>query len=231
MKVKWDGDGIETRNPNTEWARITNTDESRTLQLGGWWFRDSHLRRYTFPRNAAVPPGESIKVHPGKGPNDADTFHWGLGETVFENASLDKKQMGDGGYLFDSKGNLRAAVQYPCRVTCPEPLAGKIDVQGRPKGTESVVIKNISNETIRLWEYEIESRPWFYEFDRDAVLEPNQEFVLWIGGVQGEAGPRNRGWNFSKTLLADKKDVVTLRNPLGAPVKCDAWGGLACPNI
>ena len=42
-------------------------------------------------------------------------------------------------------------------------------------------MKNISNDLVALWEYEIESRPWFYEFDRDAVLEPGQEFTLWIG--------------------------------------------------
>ena len=231
MKVKWDGAGIDGKDPNSEWARITNTDPERTLSLGGWWFRDSHLRRYTFPRNAAIPPGESIRVHPGNGPNDENTFHWGLGETVFENASIDQKQMGDGGYLFDTRGNLRAAVQYPCRVRCPEPLADKVQVVARPKGNESVVIKNVSNDTLRLWEYEIESRPWFYEFDRDAVLEPGQEFTLWIGRAEGEEGPRNRGWNFGELLLADRKDVVTLRNPLGAPVKCDAWGGMSCPKV
>ena len=231
MKVKWDGGGIDGRDPNGEWARITNTDPSRTLLLGGWWFRDSHLRRYTFPRNAAIPPGESIRVHPGNGANDENTFHWGLGETIFENASRDRKQMGDGGYLFDSKGNLRAAVQYPCRVRCPEPLADKVQVVARPKGNESVVIKNTSNDVVRLWEYEIESRPWFYEFDRDAVLEPGQEFTLWIERLEGEEGPRNRNWNFDKPLLADRKDVVTLRNPMGAPVRCDAWGGMSCPKI
>ena len=231
MKVKWDGGGVDGKDPNSEWARITNTDPTRTLSLAGWWFRDSHLRRYTFPAGAAIAPGDSIRVHPGNGPNDENTFHWDLGETVFENVSDDRKQMGDGGYLFDPRGNLRAAVQYPCRVACREPLAGKLDVVARQRGRESIVVKNISRDTVALWEYEIESRPWFYEFDRDAVLAPGDEFTLWIGRADGPEGPRNRGWGFEVGLLGDRRDVVTLRNPLGAPVDCDAWGGLRCPRV
>ena len=40
-----------------------------------------------------------------------------------------------------------------------------------------------------------------------------------------------KNWASSKFLLADKKDVVTLRNPLGAPVTCAAWGGMRCPDV
>lgn len=231
MKVKWDAGGVDSRDPNGEWVRITNSDPGRTLSLAGWWFRDSHLRRYTFPAGAAIPPGESIRLHPGNGRNDADSFYWDLGETVFENASRDRKQMGDGGYLFDPRGNLRAAVQYPCRTACAEPLEGRVEVLAQPKGREAIIIKNSSSERIFLWEYEVESRPWFYEFDRDAVLEPNQAFTLWVGRAAGMEDPLNRGWDFDVGLLGDGKDVVTLRNPLGAPVACDGWGGLGCPEI
>jgi hypothetical protein len=170
-------------------------------------------------------------VHPGRGPNDADTFHWGLGETVFENASRDRKQMGDGGYLFDPRGNLRAAAQYPCRVACREPLARAVQLRAHAKGRESITVKNVSDATVSLWEYEIESRPWFYEFERSAVLDPGQSLTLWIGRAEGEETPHNLSWGFDKGLLGDRRDVVTLRNPLGAPVVCDAWGGLRCPRV
>ena len=231
MKVKWDAGGVDSSDPNGEWARITNPDPKRAISLRGWWFRDSHLRRYEFPDSAEIQPGGSIRVHPGNGPIDANTFHWGLGETIFENASRDRKQMGDGGYLFDAKGNLRAAVQYPCRVACSEPLAGKVELKAQAKGREKIVVRNVSSTTVFLWEYEIESRPWFYEFDRDAILPPGAEFTLWVGQADGPESSLNRGWNFEVGLLGDKRDVVTLRNPLGAPVVCDAWGGMSCPKV
>ena len=38
-------------------------------------------------------------------------------------------------------------------------------------------------------------------------------------------------WGHTDPLFGDKSDVVTLRNPLGAPVVCDAWGGEKCPQV
>ena len=40
-----------------------------------------------------------------------------------------------------------------------------------------------------------------------------------------------KGWGFSQNLFADAKDVVTFRNPAGAPVVCAAWGGETCPDV
>jgi hypothetical protein len=72
--------------------------------------------------------------------------------------------------------------------------------------------------------------PWFYEFEPFTVLQPGQALVLYIGsgGSQGRAIVKNWGM---RPLLADKKDIVTLRNVLGAPVACHAWGGKKCPRV
>jgi endonuclease YncB( thermonuclease family) len=231
LKVKWNADDDDSHNVGGEWVRITNTDPVNDVELGGWWFRDSHLRRYAFPSTAVVPPGGSITLHMGSGMNDADTFYWGLNEPVFENATNDERQIGDGGYLFDPQGDLRAAVQYPCRTACVEPLAGKVAVEAAYKAPEAIRVRNVSTEIINLAEYEIESVPWFYEFGTDAVLVPGQTFTLWVGNSFLPDTPFARSWGKSVYLLADKKDVVTLRNPRGAPVACDAWGGLQCPSV
>ena len=231
LKVKWNADDDDSRNINGEWVRITNTDPVNDVSLAGWWFRDSHLRRYTFPPGVVVPAGRSITLHAGSGAADEDTLYWGLAEAVFENATDDDRQIGDGAYLFDPQGDLRAHVQYPCRTTCLEPLAGKVEVDAMYKAPESIRVRNISTEIINLAEYEVESAPWFYEFGPDAVLVPGQTFTLWVGNSLLPDTVLARSWGKSAYLLSDKKDVVTLRNARGAPVACAAWGGEQCPGV
>jgi endonuclease YncB( thermonuclease family) len=228
IKVKWDAQGNDARHLNGEWVRITNEDPVNEVSLHRWWFRDSHLRRYRFPRQARIPAGGSIRLHVGRG--RANTFHWGLRETAFENVTNDRKQIGDGGYLFDPHGDLRAYVQYPCRSGCRDPLKGKVRITASYRAPESIRVHNTSNGVVDLHEYEIESVPWFYELGRDAVLAPGESFRLWIKRAPGRETPTRRGWGRKKYLLSDRRDVVTLRNPLGAPVACDSWGGIECPR-
>ena len=262
MKVKWDAPNVDKA--SGEWIRIHN-DGTTPVSLKNWAVRDAHLRGdkqrpgYKFPSNAVIPPNDSIRVVVGKGRNTATTFYWGLpeNETIFENASNDKKQAGDGAYLFDPNGELRAHTMYPCRVACSEPYGGQIAVTARYQGLEHewVTITNKSSSAISLYEYELESSPWFYEFEKTDVLLPGRSIVVWInkphpvpavnGGrallppVPGVAPFQNvqrggfRAWNHTDALLSDNKDVVALRNPLGMPVPgaCDAWGGERCPSI
>jgi endonuclease YncB( thermonuclease family) len=232
MKLKWDAEGSDAKDPNQEWARVINLDPTRTLDLHNWWFRDSHLRpRLEFPAGAHIPPLGMIKIHAGRGQHDADSFYWGLREAPWENVIAGPRAMGDGGYLFDPKGNVRAFVQYPCRVNCGEPAAGRVSMQATYRGTEYVTLTNTSSSPLNLSFYEVESVPWFYEFGPFTILQPGQALVLYIqnGGPQGQAQVRN--WGHKSGLLADKKDVVTLRNTLGAPVVCHAWGGKKCPKV
>jgi endonuclease YncB( thermonuclease family) len=231
LKVKWNADAVDTRNVNGEWVRITNTDPVNDVSLARWWFRDSHLRRYTFPRSATVPRGGSIRLRIGRGRRDANTFFWGQPQPVFENVTRDRKQMGDGGYLFDPHGDLRAHVQYPCRTGCREPLKGRVAITARYRAPESIRIRNVSNGVIDLYEYEVESVPWFYEFARNTLLAPRQTLVLWVGRRKRADTPLAKSWGHRRYLLSDRRDVVTLRNPLGAPVTCHAWGGLRCPRF
>lgn len=231
LKVKWNASGDDGENPAGEWVRIRNTDALHPLNLGGWWFRDSALRRYEFPPGAVVLAGGSIRLRIGAGTDDGNTFHWGLGGPVFDNATNDRKQKGDGGYLFDSHGNLRAHVQYPCRTRCLEPLAGKVALEAHYGTPEYVRVRNTSNTTISLFEYEIEREPWFYEFDRNTFLLPGQELDLYLQRRQGFENAFARSWGQPDSSLSDQAGAVTLRNPLGSPVVCNAWGGEACPDV
>ena len=261
IKVKWDAPGVDRA--SGEWMRITNFGPT-PVSLKGWAIRDAHLRGdkhkpgYKFPADAVIPPWGSVKVVVGKGRDTATTLHWGLPqkETIFENASGGKKQAGDGAYLFDPNGELRAYTMYPCRVNCSEPLAGKVSVTARYRGSEWVTLRNISSSPVNLYQYELENSPWFYEFGPRDVIQPGMSVVVWIdsphrlpaanGGssllppAPGIVPFRNvqaggfRSWNQSTALLNDRADVVDLRNPQGMPVRgaCHAWGKKSrCPRF
>ena len=237
MKLKWDAEGSDEKNINGEFARIRNLDPTRTLSLAGWWFRDSHLRpRVNFGRGDVIPPGGAIRVRVGRGQDTADTFHWNLGESVWENVIGGRRAMGDGGYLFDPAGDLRAYVQYPCVISCRDPAKGRVAIRAGYKGNEYIVLRNISKTDLDLTEYEIESVPYFFEFSPGTILAPNQVLILYIGNGPNRRGAIVKNWGFKKGLLADRRDVVTLRNRMGAPVICHAWGKqegkkLECPRV
>ena len=118
MSVRYDAAGNDYDNVNGEWIRIYNRHSSVSLPLRGWYIRDSALRRYTLPRSAVVRPGSSVTVHVGRGDNTATKFFWDQPDPVFENPTYNGSHMGDGAYLFDPDGDIRAHFTYPCVRDC-----------------------------------------------------------------------------------------------------------------
>jgi micrococcal nuclease len=118
MQVNYDADGNDNINVNGEWMRVTNKSAT-PVSLAGWWVRDSGLRRYTFPAGSVVAAGGAIYVHVGKGRATATQKYWGEPVPVFANPTFDAQAIGDGGYLFDPRGDLRAWMLYPCVTACP----------------------------------------------------------------------------------------------------------------
>ncbi len=110
LDVRWDADGNDQENVNGEWIRVANRS-AQPVDLTGWWVRDSHLRRYRFPSGATVPANGAVRVHVGRGEANGTAFFWGLPAPAFENADP-SRGMGDGGYLFDPQGDLRAWQTY-----------------------------------------------------------------------------------------------------------------------
>jgi endonuclease YncB( thermonuclease family) len=230
LKVKWDANGTDNKNLNGEWVRVTNTDPLLPISLAGYTLRDSHLRpQYRFPGSAVLAPGASLRVFVGRGRDSGNSFYWGLNEGIFENVEGGKRSTGDGAYLFNRAGALRAWLQYPCRVGCRDALAGKVALAARFRGPEWVAVVNISAQQVNLNQYEIESSPWFFEFDSNTILNPGQRLILFV--KKGRSRNRFFNWDFKTPLFADKKDAVTLRNPRGQPVACFKWGKFKCPGV
>ncbi|MEV4641798.1 lamin tail domain-containing protein [Actinoplanes sp. NPDC049548] len=110
--VNYDADGLDDQNLNGEWVRVDNASPYQ-VAIGGWWIRDSGLRRYVFPAGTVVPAGGSVFLHVGKGKDTATHKYWGLTAPVFDNPTDDQQALGDGAYLFDPRGDMRAWMQYP----------------------------------------------------------------------------------------------------------------------
>lgn len=112
LTVNPDADGIDEKNLNGEWFQVHNPSAA-DVPIAGWWVRDSGLRRYTFPTGTVVPAGGDVYVHIGKGKDTATHKYWGLTKPIFTNVDPANHGVGDGGYLFDVHGDLRAWMIYP----------------------------------------------------------------------------------------------------------------------
>ncbi len=122
VDVNWDADGNDGANVNGEWVDVTNLG-ANPVDLSGWWVRDAAYRGYkghgyTFPAGTVVAPGESVRLKVGHGSDSSGLLYWGLDVPIFANVTEDRTKMGDGAWLFDPKGDLRAWYMYPCRAAC-----------------------------------------------------------------------------------------------------------------
>ena len=139
--AQWDADGNDRDDVNGEYVKIRNYDVNNWLPLSGWYLRDSGLRRFTFPPGSAVPPNSSVTVYAGIGEDAGTDFYWGLSAPVFENASKANPDIGDGAYLFDPRGNVRAWMIYPCKVACSNPAKGSVAMSVQPKKDEYISLR------------------------------------------------------------------------------------------
>jgi endonuclease YncB( thermonuclease family) len=114
VSVKYDAVGKDASNLNGEYLRVVNHGSS-DVSLAGWHVRDGSPVRYYFPEGARVSPGKTVHVHVGQGNNTSTDFFWGRTAPVFNNPTGSPTYNGDGGYLFDPEGNLRASQMWPAR--------------------------------------------------------------------------------------------------------------------
>jgi endonuclease YncB( thermonuclease family) len=209
-----------------EWVRIRNLDPVTTVPLGGWWLRDSALNRYTFPDWFVLPPGETVTVYVGEGTDTFTELFWNLNRTIFDNAS--SRGMGDGAYLFDPHGDLRASMTYPCARACADPYAGALDVEAKPKGREWVTVRNVGSVAIDLDGYQLSSPPYGYAFTRDAVLNPGEEMRIYVVGDPAEDTRLEKYWGEVGPILNNGGDKVRLKSLRDIVLDCYTWGNGSC---
>ncbi len=212
VMVNSDPDGVDAQNLNGEWFRIGNPS-ARAVAVGGWWVRDSGLRRYTLPAGTVVPARGAVYVHVGKGRDTATDKFWGLTAPIFTNVDPAGHGFGDGGYLFDPQGDLRAWMIYPCLVGCGSPLRGTVELRVQYRDTERVELVNTGTAPVDLLGHMVVSKPYSYLFRDSTVLAPGQAREVTLG---------------SGRVLDDAGDRVALQTADQWTVDCVAWGTGRC---
>ena len=228
LLVNWDADGPDNANPSGEWAEIRNLDPVNAVSLRDWYLRDAGLRSYLFPPQAVIPPSGSLKVNVGTFGDDATIFPWGLRTAVFGNVSRETGT-GDGAYLFDPLGNIRASMVYPCRWQCSDPLTGAVALSVDPTGRrESVTLTNVTAAPIDLDAHVLYSSPQSYHFGPGSVLPPGSSMRIQVVGDSANDTALDKRWGMAKPILRDAGDVVRLSSYTDITVACTAWGDKSC---
>ena len=111
MTVNPDANGNDRQNINGEWVRIRNTG-TRAVSLHRWWFRDSTCAATRSPRARSSRPAAASRCTWATAATRATRSTRGQSKPPLDNPSGDDRAMGDGGYLFDPRGNLRHWVIY-----------------------------------------------------------------------------------------------------------------------
>jgi endonuclease YncB( thermonuclease family) len=209
-----------------EWVKLTNEDPVNSLDLGGWWLRDSALHFLVFPSDTVLAPGATLTVWVGEGLGNAGNVFWGNSAAIFNDPN--DEGMGDGAYLFDPDGDPRAWMEYPCRVACADPAQGAVQIRAKYSGTEYATFTNVSDAPLDLENYRVESAPHTYVFDGDALLQPGESLRLYTRGSPQDDTRTRKHWGLDKQILANEGDHVSLTTLRYIPVACTAWGRGSC---
>lgn len=224
--VMSDPAGEESLDVNAEWIKVANLDPTRSVSLGGWWVRDSGLRRFRFPAGTRIGPGQTVTVYAGTGPDTADSFHWGLPATIFAN-SVSGGGAGDGAYLFDPQGDLRAWMVYPCVTRCADPLQGAVAVSAHPAGREWVTVRNVSGRPVDLYGYELRM-PGGYAFAPGSVLAPGESLQVDVQGGPASDTRAVRHMGIQGPYMPDAGGAVRVATFDEITLACDSWGSGRC---
>jgi endonuclease YncB( thermonuclease family) len=228
MFVNWDADGPDNSNPSDEWAEIRNLDPVNPVSLRDWYLRDAGLRSYVFPPQAVIPPSGSLRVDVGTFGDDATVFPWGLRSPVFGNVNTGNGA-GDGAYLFDPRGNVRAAMVWPCRYRCSDPLTGAVSIAADPNGRrESITITNLSAGPIDLDAHVLKSPPQSYHFGPGSIIPAGGTMRVQIVGNAENDTALDKRWGLAKPILRDAGDLVRLSTYTDVTLACTAWGDRSC---
>jgi hypothetical protein len=221
LRVTWDANGDDRENVNGEWVEVAN-DGPRAVNLSRWTVRQSDLRRFRLPRGTRVGVGERVRVHLGRGRDGGNHFYWGHSRPVFD-------QKGDGAYLFDPQGDLRAWMIYPCRVGCTDPLRGALRLEAHPdERTEYVTVENTSRATANLGTYTLDFPFHHYEFGPGAVVQPGETLRVDAQGDPSNDTRLHKHAGFEGLLMPNRGGTVRVRSYRDVVVACDAWGGVSC---
>ena len=123
LVIQPDPVGVDDRRLNKEYVAIVNDGVER-VDLSGWVIRDGSLDWLRLPAGTGVDPAAVLTIRSGSGRNTASTVYWSRRSPVWANFTTAAGTrtrfgfIGDGAYLIDPVGNVRASKVYPCLGSC-----------------------------------------------------------------------------------------------------------------
>ncbi len=242
LVIQPDPVGVDSRELNDEYVAVVN-DGAERVDLSGWVLRDSSLDWLRLPPGTGVDPGSVLTVRSGSGPNTSSTVYWGRRSPVWANFTTAAGVrtrfgfIGDGAYLLDPEGNVRASKVYPCLGGCSDPASGALVIskvaydppgdERKKPNSERMRITNRGTTEMSLFGYEIRAGGFGYEFGPYDRLAPGGSLTLRLGTGRSTAAVRHLG--LARASLANSGDRVLLRSFDGVRLDCRAWGRKRCP--
>lgn len=218
----------EDTDRNGEWVRITNTS-AQGVPLTGWYLGNAgpKAERFRFPAGAAIAPGASLTVFNGAGAATASAFFRDLPNNLFEN-SFNGGGAGDGAYLLDPDGDVRAHAIYPCLLDCTDPEQGTVQVRANPiRGPEYVTIRNVSDHPVDLYRYQLRVKG-AYAFGPDSVLAPGETMRVYIKGRPSEDTRLVRYIGYPGAYMRDAGGTARVSTFDEIDLACESWGDGRC---
>lgn len=218
--------GPDPKGRSGEWARIRNLDRTRGVAIGRWWLRDSGLRRYTFRAGTTIPAGGTLTLYVGRGTNTGADLFWDLRKPVFDNENAHGS--GDGAYLFDPQGDLRAWMMYPCVYRCTDRYQHDVRITVHPSGHEYATVRNVSPSAIDLQGYRLTARAYSYEFPAGTVLRPGDVLRVDVDGDPAADQALRKYWGVGKFILPNRGGAARVSTYNDIVLACRAWGSGSC---
>ena len=209
MLAQWDADGNDRDDVNGEYVKIRNYDAINPLPLAGWYLRDTGLRRFTFPPGSVIPPNSSVTVYAGHGEYSGERLLLGPERPGVRERHARQPLIGDGAYLFDPQGDVRAWMIYPCKVGCSNAAQGHISLHAQPRKDEYISVRNTGGAPLDLETYVLKTSPYSYAFPQGTSLGPGQTIRVHTEGDPG--GHRDRQvLGHVGPILNNSGDMATL---------------------
>jgi len=259
LDLQWNNDSarsvVEGRRGDPklqEHVRITNLGPGN-IDITGWIIRTGALRAERIDAPAAggsriIAPGETMTIYQGKGRDirlhrylDYAGLMW---VDIDPWAPAPQYKGGEGAYLLDPAGDVRAWQMYGCVYSCSStPAKGKLKVSlvdwdmdgadGVGHNSEYVKVKNVSGDDVNAGRTVVQIDSFSVELQPQLILKPGEEITVYSGQPWARGHDPRTEYFLSATYgplsqsSSSDGDRVLLRSYDGRRVHCGFYGNPA----
>jgi hypothetical protein len=120
-------------------------------------------------------------------------------------------------------------MQYPCRLSCSDPLKGAVKITSAYRRSDEYVdLQNVSSAPIDLEGYRLWTPGYTYAFVPRSVIGPGESMRVYTRGVPDEDTDLVKHWGMESPILGNAGDKVKLSTFDYIDVACDSWGHASC---